>query len=201
MNERIKQLRKVLRLTQQEFSDKLRVSRSNIATYEVGKNNPTDAVISLICREFNVNEQWLRTGKGEMFIPEATDALDALVRERGLSQSDYILIEKFLALKSEERQAVLNFALQVAAAFNREDSSSTVPDYEAEARAKAEAYYHKLLEENVAANPPVSVSDAAAELEDMKRRIEALEQEDMSEEITPDPAAGSSALTDTEKLT
>ena len=49
IGERLKKLRKALDLTQQEFSDKLKVSRSNIATYEVGKNNPADAVINLIC--------------------------------------------------------------------------------------------------------------------------------------------------------
>ena len=69
IGERLKKLRKALDLTQQEFSDKLKVSRSNIATYEVGKNNPADAVINLICLEFNVSETWLRTGEGEMFLP------------------------------------------------------------------------------------------------------------------------------------
>lgn len=66
IGDRIKKLRKALDLTQQEFADKLKLSRSNIATYEVGKNNPADAVINLICREFNVNEQWLRSGEGKM---------------------------------------------------------------------------------------------------------------------------------------
>lgn len=67
MNERIKALRKELKLTQQEFADKLKISRGNIGAYEVGKNAPSDAVISLICKTFNVNEEWLRDGSGEMF--------------------------------------------------------------------------------------------------------------------------------------
>ena len=69
MNERIKSLRKALGLTQQEFADKLGISRGNIGAYEVGKNAPSDAVISLIVRIFNTNEKWLRTGEGEMFTP------------------------------------------------------------------------------------------------------------------------------------
>ena len=69
MNERIKSLRKALGLTQQEFADKLGISRGNIGAYEVGKNAPSDAVISLIVRIFNTNENWLRTGEGEMFTP------------------------------------------------------------------------------------------------------------------------------------
>lgn len=67
MNERIKELRKALNLTQQEFADKLNIKRGAIANYEIGRNEPIDAVISLICKEFNVNENWLRNGKGEMF--------------------------------------------------------------------------------------------------------------------------------------
>ena len=67
MKDRLKILRKELRLTQQELADRVGISRGNIAAYEVGKNSPSDAVISLICREFNVNEVWLRNGSGSMF--------------------------------------------------------------------------------------------------------------------------------------
>lgn len=73
MNERLKKIRKTLGLTQQEFADVLKISRGNIAAYEVNKNNPSDAVITLICREFDVNEEWLRTGEGEMFIEKTKD--------------------------------------------------------------------------------------------------------------------------------
>lgn len=64
MDERIKALRKKLGLTQQAFADRLKIARGNIAAYEVGKNAPSDAVISLICKEFHVNEIWIRTGEG-----------------------------------------------------------------------------------------------------------------------------------------
>ena len=60
-------------MTQQEFADRVGISRGNIGAYEVGKNAPSDAVISLICREFHVNEEWLRTGNGEMFVEETLD--------------------------------------------------------------------------------------------------------------------------------
>ena len=68
MNERIRKLRKHLDLTQQEFADRLSVKRGAIANYEIGRNEPTDSVVSLICREFNVNEEWIRNGTGEMFM-------------------------------------------------------------------------------------------------------------------------------------
>lgn len=68
MNERIKELRKALGLTQQEFAEQLGVKRNTIAQYETGRNSPIDAIITSICREFGVNESWLRTGKGEMLM-------------------------------------------------------------------------------------------------------------------------------------
>lgn len=67
MNERIRKLRRHMDMTQQEFADKIGIKRNTIATYEAGRNVPIDAVISLICRTFNVNEKWLRDGEGEMF--------------------------------------------------------------------------------------------------------------------------------------
>ena len=77
MNERIKELRKALKLTQQEFADRLNIKRGAIANYEVGRNEPIDAVISLICKEFNVNEEWLRDGTGEMFRSEEENSIVA----------------------------------------------------------------------------------------------------------------------------
>ena len=68
MNERLKKLRKALDMTQQAFSDKLGVKRNTVGQWEIGRNEPSDAIIFSICREFNVNENWLRTGEGEMFI-------------------------------------------------------------------------------------------------------------------------------------
>lgn len=67
MKDRIKKIRKSLDLTQQEFADRIGVKRNSYANYEIGRNIPIDAIILSICREFNVNETWLRTGEGEMF--------------------------------------------------------------------------------------------------------------------------------------
>ena len=64
MNERIKEIRARLGITQQEMADKLGLKRNTIATYEMGKANPSDRTITDICREFGVNETWLRTGEG-----------------------------------------------------------------------------------------------------------------------------------------
>ena len=60
-------------MTQQEFADRIGTKRNTIANYVTDTNVPSAAVISLICMEFIVNEEWLREGKGEMFIKMTRD--------------------------------------------------------------------------------------------------------------------------------
>jgi len=118
LKERIKKIRKELDLTQQKFADRLGVKRNTIAMYEMGKTFPSEQTTKSICREFNINEEWLRTGNGEMFIASPSAALDMLSAEYGLSDGDYVLIEKFVNLKAEKRAAALDFILQVAEAIH-----------------------------------------------------------------------------------
>ena len=67
IGDRLKELRRVLKLTQQEIADKLGIKRNSFANYEIGRNTPLDTIIKSICREFHVREDWLRTGEGNMF--------------------------------------------------------------------------------------------------------------------------------------
>lgn len=67
MKERIKELRRVLKLNQTDFGSRVGVKGNTIGNYELGLRNPSEAVIFSICREFNVNETWLRSGNGNMF--------------------------------------------------------------------------------------------------------------------------------------
>ena len=73
MNERIKELRKALGLTQQVFAEHIGLKQNSIALIESGKRNTSTQAILSICREFNVNENWLRTGEGQMFIQVSRD--------------------------------------------------------------------------------------------------------------------------------
>lgn len=56
-------------MTQDDFASKIDISRSNIGNIEIGRIAVTERIIASICREFNVSEEWLRTGNGEMFVP------------------------------------------------------------------------------------------------------------------------------------
>ena len=67
MNSRIKELRKHLGLTQAEFGESIGLKQTSVAGYETGARTPSDAIVLSICKEYNVNEYWLRTGDGEMF--------------------------------------------------------------------------------------------------------------------------------------
>lgn len=67
MNERILQVRKQTGLTQEKFADRIGLTKNFVWMIEKGERIPSDRTISDICREFAVNEEWLRTGEGEMF--------------------------------------------------------------------------------------------------------------------------------------
>lgn len=73
MRTRIKKIRKDHHLTQVEFGEKIGVKGNTITNYENGLRNPTDAVLLSICREFWVNENWLRTGEGEPYFDKNKD--------------------------------------------------------------------------------------------------------------------------------
>ena len=162
MNERLKKLRKALDLTQQEFADRIGVKRNTIATYEIGRNTPLDAVIASICREFNVSETWLRTGEGEMFLPSPNGVLDELVQKYGLSTRGKVIVEKFLDLNPDIQEAVAVYIEEVAAAFSDAGTSAPVPVFapadlraehaateseDPELEAEVEAYRQRRLQE------------------------------------------------------
>lgn len=102
MYKRLKKLRNELEMTQQEFADVLGTARGNISAYEVGKNAPSDAVISLICKtdfpKGRVNETWLRTGEGEMFIEASRDEQTAAFVGGILKDEEDTFQKKFISM-------------------------------------------------------------------------------------------------------
>jgi bacteriophage CI repressor helix-turn-helix domain len=100
LKDRIKKIRKELDLTQQKFADKLGVQRNTIAMYEMGRTLPSDAIMRSICREFNVNEDWLRTGQGEMFIKQTRDEQIASFVGSIQSSEDDSFKKRFISMLS-----------------------------------------------------------------------------------------------------
>ena len=117
MNERLKKLRKTLDMTQQEFADRIGTKRNTIAKYETDTNVPSAAVISLRCKEFNVNEEWLREGKGEMFIKMTRDEEIATFIGKALhSEEDSFkkrLISALSALNESDWETLEKLALSL----------------------------------------------------------------------------------------
>ena len=99
INERIKELRHTLKLTQQEFADKIGIKRGAIANYEIGRNTPINSVVSLICREFNVNENWLRNGSGNMFLPKDNSNSDMCIDSTFLKLLSMLDVEQLNYIK------------------------------------------------------------------------------------------------------
>lgn len=118
MNERIKQIRRELGLTQTEFAERIGLKQNSIALIESGKRNISDQAVLSICREYGVNEEWLRTGTGEKMTPDASDELEALVKKYDLSNADQVLIEKYVNLKAGSRETIINFITDVVAALD-----------------------------------------------------------------------------------
>ena len=73
INTRIKQIRKDAKLTQEQFGARIGITGASCSTIESGKSNPSTQTIKSICREFNIREEWLRTGEGVMHIAQAKD--------------------------------------------------------------------------------------------------------------------------------
>lgn len=110
MNERLKQLRKQLNLTMVDFCKPLGVTHTALSLWENGKRAISDSMINLICKTYNVNEDWLRYGTGEMFIVSQTEYIDSLTQEYHLTQIDADIISNFLSLESEDRKKFLELA-------------------------------------------------------------------------------------------
>lgn len=117
MPERIKNVRKALGLTQEEFAAKIKVSRPNIGNIETGKIGITERIISDICETFKVNRAWLETGEGEQFVPEQTE--DKIIEAFGrvVKMPDDAFVKQFVAalaeLSPEDWKRVEEFARRV----------------------------------------------------------------------------------------
>ena len=105
MNERIKELRKTLGLTLDKFGERLGVSKVAISLIENGKNSLTDQMFKSICREFNVREEWLRTGEEPMFIPISRDEeITSFIQSIQLEKDDSFK-KKFIKMLSSLDEA------------------------------------------------------------------------------------------------
>lgn len=159
MKDRIREVREHFGLSMEKFGSRIGIGKASISLLESGKNNPSVQTITLICREFGVNEQWLRTGEGEMFEQTRASVLDRLSTEYDLSREQRSVIEAFLDLDPQERDVILKYVHNV---FDRSAESAaqstTIPDKEAQRIAESDEF-KTLREKN---EPPESESCTTA---------------------------------------
>lgn len=106
-NERVRELRKVLNLSQTKFGEKLGVSKDVIVNIELERVELKELMLNLICKTFNVNPLWLSEGKGDMFIETPQIIIDDLANEFNLNDTEKKIISNFVNLSESERNQII----------------------------------------------------------------------------------------------
>lgn len=117
MNQRITAIRRSANLTQEKFAEKIGLTRNFVWMIEKGERVPSDRTISDICREFGVDEHWLRTGEGEMIVnidksKKIAAFLGDLMRKESGSFK-YQLIDALSEMTPEEWQLIEKLAKKI----------------------------------------------------------------------------------------
>lgn len=105
MLERLREVRKALGLNQTEFAKSLGINQSSYSLIEVGRISMADRYIKTICALYGVDENWLLTGKGEMFAQES-DELALVYKQLPASYQKALMkvAKDFLSLAKEEKR-------------------------------------------------------------------------------------------------
>lgn len=141
---RVKEIRTSMSLNQSEFASRLGVISATISRIEKGNRNITEQMLLSICREFHVNEHWLRTGEGEMFTQPETFSLDEYAQKSQLSELELDIIKSYMDLNKDVRQAILNSAQQLFAKHSEIASTVEGNNDEDDIEAELERYRQEL---------------------------------------------------------
>lgn len=114
MNERIRELRRRLKLNQTEFGARIGLTQKPVSEMEQG-GNVTERNFNAICQTFNVNPEWLRDGVGEIFIETRETMIQDVAKEFELTEEETALVRTFLELTPEQRAGVMAFIKNFAA--------------------------------------------------------------------------------------
>lgn len=138
--ERIKLLRKKhLKLTQEDFGNRLGVSRDTICNIELNRLARPDqklSLIKLICKEFSVNDDWLLNGNEPKFVEPDTFSLDEFVKEHGVTDLELQILKTYFDLDPDTRGMLISHFKKGLSATPSEDPAMDVPDTPEELEAK-----------------------------------------------------------------
>lgn len=121
MNERLKLLRKTLKLSQDAFAERIGMKGSSISLLESGGRSITEQVIKSICREFNVNEEWLRYGTGDMEAFKTDDFISAVVQIDKCDPKARQVILNYLHMSQQDKELFWNFLDKLTASRKDEE--------------------------------------------------------------------------------
>lgn len=141
MNERIKEIRAALGISQEAFGSKLGIKKAAVSRIESGAVNLTEANIMLICEKFRVRREWLLTGSGEMFLPEASGTIDALASQYDLTPLEKDMLENYCRLSKAQRLAFWDVMQKIVGSSAQSGSAEASPP--GSGVAAAEAAYEK----------------------------------------------------------
>ncbi|WP_225340935.1 helix-turn-helix domain-containing protein [Lysinibacillus capsici] len=146
IHERIKYLReKVLKLKQSEMSLKIGLKQGSLSDIERKKTKTvTDRIIKDISREFNISENWLRTGKGEMFITSETFSLDEQAKKNKLTDLEIAIMRSYMNLDREIREKLMDELEAIFKISNETAATTEDKSIDAEIEAELEAYRKEL---------------------------------------------------------
>ena len=111
MKDRLKELRKQLGLTMEEFGSKLGVRKTTISSLENGVNNFTEQMILSICNVYNVNEQWLRNGTGDMFVEDTDSLVEKIISDYPLDKLSQTILKTYIELDPKKRE-IFNYVMK-----------------------------------------------------------------------------------------
>lgn len=114
MNTRVKLLRSKLHMSQGAFGKRLGVTGAGISKIENGKRNLTEQMLLMICREFNVNEDWLKLGEGEVFLQKFSDGIDQFAHFYLLDELDKRIILEYAKLDNKKRSIIKEYIMNIA---------------------------------------------------------------------------------------
>ncbi len=121
LDNRVKLIRKKLNISQADFGNKLGITGAGISKIENGKRNLTEQMLRMICKEFNINEKWLRSGEGEVFRQLPSEAIGRLADNYRLDELDKRIISEYVRLDEKKRQVIKEYIMRVAYGSNISD--------------------------------------------------------------------------------
>ena len=131
IGERIKEIRKELDLNQTDFGAAIGLKQTAIGMYETNQRAVSERSIISICKEFNINEEWLREGTGKMFVERSFFSLDDYAKAKNLSELDKEVIKNFMELDPDTRHSVYDVIIKAFAISEADSDPDPIADAEA----------------------------------------------------------------------